>query len=104
MPGDYYVEFNIPLGYLFSPQDQGGDNAIDSDADTTTGKTTETTLDSGENDTTWDAGMYQPQKQPYAVGGEVYSVNRLIVLAPWIILAAAIIVGGIMLTRCRAHS
>src|SRR5690606_27043735 len=37
----------------------GGNDATDSDADTATGRTATTTLVSGENDTTWDAGMYQ---------------------------------------------
>ena len=34
---------------------------LDSDADTTTGITATTTLASGENDTTVDAGLYQPE-------------------------------------------
>ncbi len=59
VPGDYYVQFTLPNGYVFSPKDQGGDDAKDSDADTTTGKTATTTLTSGENDPTWDAGMYR---------------------------------------------
>jgi protocatechuate 3,4-dioxygenase beta subunit len=59
MPGDYYVEFVKPSGYYFSPQDQSSDDAKDSDADTTTGQTMVTTLESGENDMTWDAGLYQ---------------------------------------------
>jgi hypothetical protein len=58
-PGDYYVEFILPSGYVFSPQDQGVDDAIDSDADPVTGKTVCTTLDAGETDLTWDAGMYE---------------------------------------------
>ncbi|MBM3237115.1 T9SS type A sorting domain-containing protein [Candidatus Poribacteria bacterium] len=62
MPGDYYVEFSKPSGYYFSPKDQGSDDAKDSDVDTTNGKTTITTLISGENDTTWDAGLYQAPK------------------------------------------
>ncbi|MCK4774136.1 MAG: hypothetical protein KAT30_05100, partial [Candidatus Krumholzibacteria bacterium] len=57
-PGDYYVEFILPGGYVFSPQDQGSDDAVDSDADMVTGKTVCTTLDAGETDLTWDAGMY----------------------------------------------
>ncbi len=57
-PGDYAVEFVLPSGYVFSPQDQG-DDATDSDADPNTGKTATTTLTSGENDPTWDAGMYR---------------------------------------------
>ncbi|MBI9050869.1 MAG: DUF11 domain-containing protein [Anaerolineaceae bacterium] len=58
-PGDYYVEFIPPTGYSISPQDAGGDDATDSDADTTSGQTIPTTLDAGENDLTWDAGMYR---------------------------------------------
>jgi hypothetical protein len=57
-PGDYYVKFNKPAGYTFSPRDAGADDALDSDADPATGRTTCTTLVSGENDTTWDAGVY----------------------------------------------
>ncbi|MEZ4707418.1 MAG: SdrD B-like domain-containing protein [Caldilineaceae bacterium] len=63
MPGDYYVLFTAPAGYQPSPQDQGdqtNDGVSDSDADPTTGRTVTTTLTSGENDPTWDAGFYQP--------------------------------------------
>ncbi|KGK97722.1 hypothetical protein LI82_08045 [Methanococcoides methylutens] len=56
-PGDYYVEFVAPVGYIFTPPDQGADDAMDSDADPTTGKTVCTNLESGETDLTWDAGM-----------------------------------------------
>ncbi|MGD9101296.1 MAG: SdrD B-like domain-containing protein, partial [Anaerolineae bacterium] len=58
-PGDYYVEFVLPSGYAFSPQDQGADDSVDSDASPATGRTVVTTLDPGENDPTWDAGMYR---------------------------------------------
>ena len=60
MPGDYYVEFVLPFGYVFSPQDQGMDDAIDSDADPITGKAICTTLEADEHDMTWDAGLYMP--------------------------------------------
>ncbi|MBK8900438.1 MAG: carboxypeptidase regulatory-like domain-containing protein [Anaerolineaceae bacterium] len=59
-PGDYYVQFTLPGGYDFTLQDQGANDAIDSDADPTTGQTIPTTLVAGENDTTWDAGLVQP--------------------------------------------
>jgi hypothetical protein len=65
-PGDYYVAFTLPAGFVFSPQNQGGNDAVDSDADTTTGSTTSTTLIPGENDLTWDAGMYQQEQEPFA--------------------------------------
>jgi subtilisin-like proprotein convertase family protein len=58
-PGDYYLEFSPPAGYYFSPQDVGGNDTIDSDPNPETGRTISTTLDSGENDRTWDAGLYQ---------------------------------------------
>jgi hypothetical protein len=60
-PGDYYLEFVLIAGFLFSPQDQVANDAIDSDADTTTGLTVMTTLDCGEVDLTWDAGMYEKE-------------------------------------------
>ncbi|NJL59080.1 MAG: YSIRK signal domain/LPXTG anchor domain surface protein, partial [Desulfobacteraceae bacterium] len=37
-PGSYSVEFVRPDGYSFSPKNQGGDSAKDSNADTATGK------------------------------------------------------------------
>ena len=57
LPGDYYLEFIVPDGYDFSLQDQGADDALDSDADPVTGKTVCTTLEAGEYDPTWDAGL-----------------------------------------------
>jgi hypothetical protein len=58
-PGDYYVEFVLPNDdYSFSLQDQGSNDAVDSDADPTTGKTVVTTLLAGETDLTWDAGLH----------------------------------------------
>lgn len=58
MPGSYYVRFTSPSGYLHSPRDQGGDDALDSDNDLS-GKTITTVLDPGENDPSWDAGFYR---------------------------------------------
>ncbi|MEM8534345.1 MAG: SdrD B-like domain-containing protein [Chloroflexota bacterium] len=58
-PGEYSVGFSdLPAGHVFTDSDQGGDDA-DSDADPTTGRTISTTLDPGEYDPTWDAGIYQ---------------------------------------------
>ena len=47
--------------------------------------------------------LYEPTPPP-AVGGEVYPINKVALLAPWITLAAAIIAGGIILIRRRVHS
>ncbi|WP_287904492.1 SdrD B-like domain-containing protein [Chloroflexus sp.] len=61
VPGEYYVVFsNLPGGYVFTAADQGGDNAVDSDANQTTGRTANFTLVSGQSDLTWDAGLYRP--------------------------------------------
>jgi choice-of-anchor A domain-containing protein len=58
-PGDYYVSFsNLPDGYVLTEQGlTGTSDATDSDAYQASGKTECTTLESGENDMTWDAGI-----------------------------------------------
>ena len=61
LPGDYYVKFTLPNGYQFSSQDAGNDDAKDSDANTTTGKTDCVTLSASENNLTLDAGLFQPK-------------------------------------------
>lgn len=60
-PGNYSIECEAPAGYMFSPQDQGGDDAADSDADPATGQTVCTNLESNEYDPTWDCGLFEPQ-------------------------------------------
>ncbi|CAG0123806.1 partial Serine-aspartate repeat-containing protein D, partial [Rhodocyclaceae bacterium] len=57
--GDYKVQVIAPTGYSVSPKDAGGDDAADSDIDPSTGQTIVTTLVAGENDMTWDAGLYK---------------------------------------------
>ncbi|MBK7894234.1 MAG: carboxypeptidase regulatory-like domain-containing protein [Anaerolineaceae bacterium] len=74
-PGDYYVEFVPPTGYILTGQDQGADDALDSDADAnifsaTFGQTIPTNLVAGENDTTWDAGLYIPSAPSTASLGD----------------------------------
>ncbi|HEC76017.1 MAG TPA: hypothetical protein ENI33_02015, partial [Thermoplasmatales archaeon] len=58
IPDDYYVEFVLPSGYAFSLQDQGGDDTVDSDANSSTGITEKITISSGKHDMTWDTGMF----------------------------------------------
>ena len=60
VPGSYFVEFVAPSGFVFSPKDQGGDDALDSDANPANGKTDCTALESGEDDLTVDAGLFEP--------------------------------------------
>ena len=59
-PGDYYIKVIAPSGYSLTAQNQGTDDTKDSDADPATGKMSVTTLSEGENDLSWDAGLYQP--------------------------------------------
>ncbi|WP_172435856.1 SdrD B-like domain-containing protein, partial [Sediminicola luteus] len=53
----YFVEFVLPNGYVFSPANQGGNYATDSDV-AANGRTGCIDLDSNENDDTVDAGLY----------------------------------------------
>ncbi|MEK6775776.1 MAG: SdrD B-like domain-containing protein [bacterium] len=59
-PGSYYIGFVAPSGYVFTLKDQGGDDTIDSDADPVTGQTVCVTLNSGDNNTSVDAGLFVP--------------------------------------------
>ena len=56
-PGDYYVVFSLPAGFGFTGSDAGGDDSVDSDANTSTGRTPTYNLSAGENELTVDAGI-----------------------------------------------
>jgi hypothetical protein len=80
-PGDYCVEFGKPpadfcatdgfdLGEpQFTTPNAGNDNAVDSDADTTTGVTAAVSLAAGDTDLKVDAGIICPAK----IGDRVWS-------------------------------
>ena len=70
-PGTYSIGFTLPsgLGYAFSPADQGGNDTLDSDANTTTGRTGNYTLAAGDNNTTVDAGIFQT----LSLGNQVFN-------------------------------
>ncbi len=55
--GNYYLNFDTPTGYDISPQDAGGDDAVDSDADVVTGNTAIFSLASGDTNNDLDAGL-----------------------------------------------
>jgi len=61
-PGDYSIVFptSAQPGYVLTAADLGGNDALDSDADPTTGRTSITTLVAGENDPSWDTGYTSP--------------------------------------------
>lgn len=71
--GCYRVSVDILSGYVFSPQDQGGDNSKDSDVNSTTGITADINLGSGQNDPTWDAGLYLPPQPTGSIGDFVWN-------------------------------
>jgi protocatechuate 3,4-dioxygenase beta subunit len=59
-PGDYHIKVTPPAGYVVSPKDMGKDDSKDSDIDPKSNESENTHLDSAEDDTTWDAGLYKP--------------------------------------------
>ncbi|MGH2350256.1 MAG: SdrD B-like domain-containing protein [Chloroflexota bacterium] len=56
IPGDYYVEFGLPFDYQFTLQDAGGDDALDSDADSL-GQTAVFSIGLAQFITSIDAGL-----------------------------------------------
>ena len=56
-PGAYVVHFVLPPGLVFSPQDQGADDTVDSDANPATGRAGPFTLQAGQDLAGLDAGM-----------------------------------------------
>lgn len=75
--GTYAVEFERPTGYVFSPQDQGGDDALDSDVDPVTGLTPYFEVADGTVADTWDAGL-----MPRVVADKVYFPVAMRTLIP----------------------
>ena len=60
--GDYFVEFSeFPLGYMITKQNVKDEFLSDSDANYHRGQTVVTTLEAGENDLSWDLGIYVPK-------------------------------------------
>lgn len=55
--GDYRVKFVLPAGYLFTTNDAGSGDDLDSDADPVTGRTALVSLESGEHRRDVDAGL-----------------------------------------------
>ena len=94
MPGEYNIQFVLPSGYVFSPQNVG-DDAFDSDANAS-GFTACTTLVSGETDRTWDAGIMLRQEGP-GTGTPGYWKNH-----PEAWPVETITIGGVVYTKEQA--
>ena len=56
-PAQYYIEVTLPSGFSFSPQDQGGNDGLDSDINPSTGRTTDITVSVGVIEEAWDVGL-----------------------------------------------
>jgi protocatechuate 3,4-dioxygenase beta subunit len=72
-PGTYSVAFTKPIGYVFSPQNQGVNDAADSDVDPVMGMTSNVTLVAGENNLTLDAGLYAQAPNLASLGNYVWN-------------------------------
>lgn len=68
IPAEYYIQFVAPAGYTITNQNQGGDDAKDSDTDSS-GKTDFFTLSAGDQESGMDMGMYQ---QVVSLGDRVW--------------------------------
>ena len=71
-PGDYAVSFALPSGYTFTSADAGANDALDSDANVSTGRTDAITLAAGEHNPTLDAGIFVDDTQPASLGDYVW--------------------------------
>ncbi len=60
-PGNYFVKFDLPAGFLRSPSNKGGDDTKDSDVDGTNGVNTTGTyeLSASQRNFTVDVGIYR---------------------------------------------
>lgn len=56
--GDYYINFSLPEGYAFSPQNNGNDDNLDCDVNPLNGNTNTINLGQDEIQDTWDACIY----------------------------------------------
>jgi hypothetical protein len=69
--GDYKVTFSdLPSGFQFTQANAGSNDALDSDADPTSGMTSVITLAAGENNTSVDAGVVA---KPASLGDKVFN-------------------------------
>ena len=69
--GCYTVSVDLPGGFTFSPQDQGGNDNTDSDINPATATTTSIVLNAGQNRDNVDAGL-TPQGGQVCLGDRVW--------------------------------
>jgi subtilisin-like proprotein convertase family protein len=97
--GNYSVEFVLPAGFTFSPQDQGGNDTLDSDANVGTGRTVQFPVVIGVSDATRDAGMFTSAVGTFTFTGSGIAItdhdgsNNATVASPY---PSTIFVGGLL--------
>ena len=64
----------LPAGFSFSPKDQGGNDTLDSDVNTGTGRTDQFAIALGQTDTTRDAGMFGVGAGPFTFQGSGFAI------------------------------
>ncbi|HOX86452.1 MAG TPA: SdrD B-like domain-containing protein [bacterium] len=74
-PGTYQLEFLLPMDHFFTAQDQGDDDALDSDADIETGLTALFELNWGDHPMIWDAGVQKKKVSDLKIEKSVSAVN-----------------------------
>ena len=77
-PGNYYAQFgNIPAGFIFTQQNQGLSDLLDSDVDVNSGNVACTDIEADENDMSWDAGIHQqlPEHVNFSVSCDDFSIS-----------------------------
>ena len=71
-PGEYYLHFLRPDGYIFTLQDQGDNDSLDSDVNIRTGTTPCITVDTGTVDLNWSAGVFSVEIPEGMIGDRVW--------------------------------
>ncbi len=70
---NYTMGITPPVGYTFSPQDQGGNDNLDSDINLLSGKTNFTNITIYEQDLSWDAGLIPQTASKGSIGDFVWN-------------------------------
>ena len=97
LPGTYRSQEVVPAGWsLTSIVLDDGNSSGDVNTATATFQ-----LEAGETVKAVFYNTKSPPTPPIEVGGDVYPVNRLAILAPWMALAVVIIAGAIIAVRRR---
>ena len=74
-PGDYKIKIDIPNAYTLTARTSKNGEDNDSDINPATNTTSKITLTSGEDDTTWDAGLY---KNPVVISSNKICIGNFV--------------------------